>query len=90
MADFNAGAVVVINRLGKLRFRFTGIPSNAKKAFAPCGITTDSQSHILIADYENHIIHILDQNRQFLRYIQNCDLNVSNALQHPYSLCVNI
>jgi sugar lactone lactonase YvrE len=90
MADHGARAVVVVNLSGKLRFRYTGIPSNAKEVFTPVGIATDSQSHILTSDRSNHIIHILDQNGKFLRYIQSCDFNDPNALRNPNGLCVDI
>lgn len=84
VADWKAGAVVVVDRFGKHRFTYTGPTSSvSEEPMDPRGIATDSLCQILAADCGNHLIHILDQDGQFLRYIDSCDLD------YPWGLCVD-
>jgi hypothetical protein len=70
VSDFKTKTVVVVNREGKFRFSYDG-SIRAKKPFTPRGVTTDSMCHILIADPDNHVIHIIDHNGQFLQFVEN-------------------
>jgi hypothetical protein len=73
-SDRNADTVVVVNKSGRVRFRYDGTPARRKKSFDPKHIVTDSMSQIIVADYNNACLHILDQNGQFLRCVDNCGL----------------
>jgi hypothetical protein len=73
-SDSNAKAVVVVNKSGRVGFRYDGTPARRKKSFNPLHIVTDSMSQIIVADYNKACLHILDQNGQFLRCVDNCGL----------------
>ncbi|XP_061195139.1 uncharacterized protein LOC133203361 [Saccostrea echinata] len=83
VADWGANAIVVVNKAGKLRFRYTGHPTSTKGSFCPYSITTNSQSQILTADFNNNCIHVLDQDGYFFRYVDKLNL------YHPRGLCVD-
>ncbi|XP_048740315.2 uncharacterized protein LOC125654398 [Ostrea edulis] len=79
-SDGNADTVVVMNKSGSVRFRYDGTPANRKKSFNPVHIVTDSMSQIIVADLNNDCLHILDQNGQFLRCVDNCGLDEPHGL----------
>lgn len=74
VTDSAACAVVVVNQSGEFRFSYRGSLSKSKNSFKPYGITTDSWSRILITDFNNNSVHIIDQDGQFLRQIELWDL----------------
>ncbi|XP_048742724.2 uncharacterized protein LOC125656172 [Ostrea edulis] len=82
-SDLNADTVVVVDKSGRVRFRYDGTPAMRKKSFDPGHIVTDSMSQIIVADCNNASLHILDQNGKFLRYVDNC------GLENPAGLSVD-
>ncbi|XP_048735216.2 uncharacterized protein LOC125650735 [Ostrea edulis] len=79
-SDNNAKSVVVVDKSRRVRLRYDGTPARRKKSFNPAHIVTDSMSHIIVTDKNNACLHILDQNGQFLRCVDNCGLDKPNGL----------
>jgi hypothetical protein len=79
-SDTNANTVVVVNRSGRVRFRYDGTTARRRESFDPGNIATDSMSQIIVADYNNDCLHILDQKGQFLRCVDNCELDRPHGL----------
>ncbi|XP_048773735.2 tripartite motif-containing protein 2-like [Ostrea edulis] len=79
-SDLNADTVVVVDRSGIVRFGYDGTPARRKKSFNPAHIVTDSMSQIIVTDLNNDCLHILDQNGQFLRCVDNCGLDNPQGL----------
>ncbi|XP_062581656.1 uncharacterized protein LOC134243428 [Saccostrea cucullata] len=73
-SDFDTSTVIVMDKTGRVRFRYDGTPTRRKKSFGPAYIKTDSLSQIILIDIINDCLHLLDENGQFLRCISNCGL----------------
>nr|XP_022312012.1 tripartite motif-containing protein 2-like [Crassostrea virginica] len=80
VSDANANTVVVVDKTGRVRFRYDGTPARREKSFNPRGIVTDALNQIIVADYNNNCLHILDQNGQFLRCVDDCGLGSPHGL----------
>ncbi|XP_062583855.1 uncharacterized protein LOC134245599 [Saccostrea cucullata] len=75
VSDPNAKILLVLDKRGRVKFRYDGTPAaRQKKLFNPTQIATDSMRQIIVIDFNNSCLHILDQNGQFLRCVDNCGL----------------
>ncbi|XP_062616756.1 uncharacterized protein LOC134278455 [Saccostrea cucullata] len=75
VSDLYANTVIVLDNARIIRFQYDGTPAKKEKPFVPTKTVTDSMSHIIIADYNNNCLHILDENGQFQRCVDNCGLD---------------
>ncbi|XP_062579083.1 tripartite motif-containing protein 2-like [Saccostrea cucullata] len=73
VADYAGKAVVVVNSFGGLRFKYPGNLSKQTnyRDFIPLNIATDVNTQILISDSSNNIVHIIDVDGNFIRYIEH-------------------
>ena len=83
VSDVNAHTVVVVDKTGRVRFRYDGTPARREKSLDPRGMVTDALSQIIVADFNNNCLHILYQNGQFLGYVDDC------GLEGPYGLSLD-
>ncbi|XP_011423828.3 uncharacterized protein [Magallana gigas] len=80
-SDQNADVMVVLDRRGKVRFRYNNQPPRGQKPFSPRQVVTnDITGHIIVVDARNSCLHILDQNGQFLRCVDDCGLENPTGL----------
>lgn len=68
VAVTSAHVVVVLSASGTVRFKYSD--KTGKKEFRPMGLATDSQCHILMADYFNSRVQVVDKNGKLLRNIE--------------------
>ena len=78
----SAGKVIAVAADGKYRYQYTG---QGESEFTPMGICTDQMGHVLITDFDNHCVHILDQEGHFIQYI----LTSQHGLHKPNTIDVD-
>lgn len=74
VSDTNAGKVIILDKLDRVRFRYDGKQAKLRKLFSPKGLVTDSLCQIIVSDYNNDCVHILNKNGQILRCLGECGL----------------
>ncbi|XP_078330159.1 uncharacterized protein LOC111117483 [Crassostrea virginica] len=80
VSDVNADIVVVVDKTGRVRFRYDGKQAKRETSFGPKGIVTDVMSQIIVTDINNDCLHILDQNGHFQRCVDDCGLEEPRGL----------
>ncbi|XP_048766302.2 tripartite motif-containing protein 3-like [Ostrea edulis] len=76
--------VAVFLPAGGLRFLYGGKTDTTNlQSFNPRGLATDCLGNILIADYFNHTVHMIDREGRFLQYIS------TNKIIFPYALSID-
>lgn len=86
ITDEGMRTIVVIDKDLDIRFVYDGNISTADvKKFIPRDICCDSIGHILVADFANRMIHLLDEDGHFICYI----LTKADNLSYPHGLCVD-
>ena len=85
VTDYAGEVVVVVNASGELRFKYQGKTSKNRnyKSFRPTKIATDVNEQILIHDVSKDIVHVIDRDGNFLRYIKySCRGGLSIDREH--------
>ena len=72
VSDYAGKSVVVVNASGELRFKYQGNLTQKPnyKSIKPLNIATDVNQQILINDNANDVVHVIDKDGRFLRYIE--------------------
>ncbi|XP_062577486.1 uncharacterized protein LOC134239339 [Saccostrea cucullata] len=90
VSDGNVNIVIVVDKKRRVRFRYDGTPARKEKKFSPRHIVTDSNSHIMVADYNNACLHILDQDGRFLSCVDGLDQPNGMSLDREGRLWVGV
>ncbi|XP_056018363.1 uncharacterized protein LOC125667395 [Ostrea edulis] len=96
ISDLDKGAVVVVDKSGRHRFDYGGRQSDytdrqsdytgRQFPFSPRGICKDVLGHVLVCDFYNNSVHLLDQDGQFLSLLLTRE---QHGIHLPTALCVD-
>ena len=83
ISDTGAEKVVELDKDYRVRYEYTG--QGDRESFSPRGLCTDNAGRVLITDWDDDRVHILEQDGQFLQYL----LTEEQGLDGPYSIDVD-
>ena len=78
----STGKVVALGASYQVRYQYTG---QGNTEFCPVDLCTDNAGRVLITDYSNRLVHILDKDGRFLLYL----LTQEHGLRDPVSIDVD-
>jgi hypothetical protein len=86
-ASDDDGRVVVLGKEGDVKWFYQGHPqiNTEDKSFDPCDIVTTSVGNIIVADYNNHTLHVISGEGELLTYKVMLDQGVI----FPWSLQID-
>lgn len=74
VSDTNAESVIVLDKIGKVRFKYDSESAGRKNKFHPTCIVTDLLSRIIVIDTFSYSLHILDKDGVLHKCFNNCKL----------------
>lgn len=78
--------VVVLTSSGIVRFIYRGVqPTLSRSPFNPRGIACDERGNILVADLNNHVVHLLKGDGVFVTHV----LSSISPISQPWGICVD-
>ncbi|XP_033751088.1 E3 ubiquitin-protein ligase TRIM71-like [Pecten maximus] len=83
ISDWKRNCVTILNSKGHVETEYFSLSKNRKSdGFCPRGICCDSEGVILVADFSNHRIMLLDETGQTFLAV----LTKEDGIHHPWSV----
>ncbi|KAJ8299649.1 hypothetical protein KUTeg_023709 [Tegillarca granosa] len=77
--------IIILDNQGKKRSEYNGQVQCLPKRFNPQCTVTDKLSHILVSDYDNSTVHLLDKSGNFIQFIKP----QTGTFSHPEGMCID-
>ncbi|KAJ8313939.1 hypothetical protein KUTeg_008500, partial [Tegillarca granosa] len=81
----NYSKVVAVNTSGRKRFIYGGKDRKQQKSWNPWYVVTDKYGQIIISDYRNAVLHMLDQDGNLIQYLSTMD----HLYRHPTGMAID-